>query len=292
MAAAIRLLLRAGGPPQRQSVGRLPRRRQSSSAALDLRAAPHDIGWSGGDAAPVSPLRRCAVVGDAASSRSRAALGTAPDGRGNVCLRRPGLPCPNSSRCVDDPDFGRGVGVAGLCSQGVGLHRAGRRLPRGCVMRVCAGLAVLVGVLVFGGVCSPWAFGAVTPGWECIPTTAGQAVVSGGAGASPSCGSGTAVLAPTYVAAGVGGKPTVEFSTVNVQVVSGSGATDGAVNGTGNLIVGYAENVNRHAQSGSNDLICGRGQWVERLWGDRRRRQRPGEWLLRDRLTPRRAPMA
>jgi len=40
--------------------------------------------------------------------------------------------------------------VAGLCSRGVALHRAGRRLRRGCVMRVCAGLVVLVGV--FGGV--------------------------------------------------------------------------------------------------------------------------------------------
>jgi hypothetical protein len=34
---------------------------------------------------------------------------------------------------------------------------------------------------------------------------------------------------------------TVRFTGVNVQVVSGSGATDGAVNGLGNLIVGYDE---------------------------------------------------
>lgn len=86
------------------------------------------------------------------------------------------------------------------------------------------------------------ALAATTPGWECVPTTAGQAVVSGGTGAAPSCSGGTtAVLAPTYVASGVGGKPTVEFSSVNVQVVSGSGATNGAVNGEGNLIVGYNE---------------------------------------------------
>src|SRR5947209_3374201 len=83
---------------------------------------------------------------------------------------------------------------------------------------------------------------AVTPGWECVPHTAGQSVVSGGTGAAPTCGSGTtAVLAPTYVSTGVGGKPTVQFSTVNVQVVSGLGATPGA-NGEGNLVVGYAEN--------------------------------------------------
>jgi hypothetical protein len=104
---------------------------------------------------------------------------------------------------------------------------------------------------------------AVTPGWECVPTTAGQAVVSGGTGATPSCAGGTtAVLAPTYVSSGVGGKPTVEFSSVNVQIVSGSGSTSGAVNGEGNLVVGYAENPNSLDRSGSNNLIVGRnGGW-------------------------------
>jgi hypothetical protein len=35
--------------------------------------------------------------------------------------------------------------------------------------------------------------------------------------------------------------PTIEFSGVNVQIDSGSGATDGSVNGSGNLIIGYNE---------------------------------------------------
>ena len=62
--------------------------------------------------------------------------------------------------------------------------------------------------------------------WECIPTPAGQAGVSGGTGAAPSCGAGTtAVLAPTFVVSGVGGLPPDAFSGVNVQVVSGSGTT-------------------------------------------------------------------
>jgi trimeric autotransporter adhesin len=99
----------------------------------------------------------------------------------------------------------------------------------------------------------------VTPGWECVPTTAGQAVVSGGTGNAPSCAAGTtAVLAPTYVASGVGGKPTVEFSTLNVQVVSGSGSTSGPVNGMGNLVIGYGEKPG--TQTGSNNLILGYGQ--------------------------------
>src|SRR5205807_9418104 len=103
----------------------------------------------------------------------------------------------------------------------------------GAVLVVCAG-----GLVLAGG-----ALAAVPPGWECIPTTAGQPVISGGTGSAPSCSSGTtAVLAPTFVASGVGGEPTVRFAAVNVQIVSGSGATNGAVNGTGNLVIGYDEN--------------------------------------------------
>jgi hypothetical protein len=47
------------------------------------------------------------------------------------------------------------------------------------------------------------------------------------------------------------------FSSINVQVVSGSGATDGTVNGEGNLVVGYAENPGARGQTGSNNLIVG-----------------------------------
>jgi hypothetical protein len=98
---------------------------------------------------------------------------------------------------------------------------------------------------------------AVTPGWECVPTTAGQAVTSGGTGSSPSCATGTPVLAPTYVAAGVGGQPTVEFSAVNVQIVSGAGTT-ASVNAKGNLVVGYNETPG--TQTGSHNLILGTDQ--------------------------------
>ena len=40
----------------------------------------------------------------------------------------------------------------------------------------------------------------------------------------------------------VDGQSTVRFTGVNVQIVSGSGATAGTLNGKGNLIVGYNEN--------------------------------------------------
>ena len=102
-----------------------------------------------------------------------------------------------------------------------------------------------------------WAF-SVTPGWECIPITAGQAVVSGGTGATPACNGGTtAVLAPTYVASGVGGKPTVEFSAENVQIINGTGST-AQVNGEGNLVLGYDENPG--TQTGSHNLVLGESQ--------------------------------
>jgi collagen triple helix repeat protein len=62
-----------------------------------------------------------------------------------------------------------------------------------------------------------------------------------------------------YVASGVGGKPTIQFSAVNVQVVNGEGKT-ASVNGEGNLIIGYGENGGKHAQTGSHNLILSEEQ--------------------------------
>jgi trimeric autotransporter adhesin len=62
-----------------------------------------------------------------------------------------------------------------------------------------------------------------------------------------------------YEQKGVAGKPTVQFSGVNVQVVDGEGKT-ASINGEGNLIIGYDENPNGHTQTGSHDLILGEEQ--------------------------------
>src|SRR5205807_1140859 len=67
----------------------------------------------------------------------------------------------------------------------------------------------------------------------------------------------TAVLAPTYVSSGVGGKPAVTCSAVNVQILNGAGST-ASINGTGNMVVGYDENPSALKQTGSHDLILGR----------------------------------
>ncbi len=59
-----------------------------------------------------------------------------------------------------------------------------------------------------------------------------------------------------YLASGVGGKPTIQFSGVNVQVVNGEGVT-ASTNGEGNIVIGYDENPTNRAQTGSHNLIVG-----------------------------------
>jgi hypothetical protein len=61
----------------------------------------------------------------------------------------------------------------------------------------------------------------------------------------------------TYVEKGVGGKPTIQFSGVNVQIVNGGGETF-VTNGAGNLILGYDESPG--GQTGSHNLILGWSQ--------------------------------
>jgi hypothetical protein len=63
---------------------------------------------------------------------------------------------------------------------------------------------------------------------------------------------------------GVGGKPTVQFSGTNVQVVNGLGQTN-VFNGEGNLVIGYDENTllfrgKPAIQTGSHNLILGEDQ--------------------------------
>ncbi len=54
------------------------------------------------------------------------------------------------------------------------------------------------------------------------------------------------------------GYDTITFSRVNVQIVSGSGTTDGTINGLGNLIVGYNESRDSGSnKSGSHNIVVG-----------------------------------
>ena len=61
-----------------------------------------------------------------------------------------------------------------------------------------------------------------------------------------------------FVKEGVGKKPTVQFSGVNLQVINGSGSESditGTGMGTGNLIIGYDETPG--TQTGSHNLLLG-----------------------------------
>jgi hypothetical protein len=64
----------------------------------------------------------------------------------------------------------------------------------------------------------------------------------------------------SYDPSGLNGKPTLKISGANVQIVSGSGSTDGTVNGLGNLIIGYDEHPPAYDQTGSHNLVLGYGQ--------------------------------
>jgi hypothetical protein len=64
----------------------------------------------------------------------------------------------------------------------------------------------------------------------------------------------------SYSDSGLNGKPTLTITGANLQIVSGSGSTNGPVNGEGNLIIGYDENPTGQSQTGSHDLILGSDQ--------------------------------
>ena len=121
-----------------------------------------------------------------------------------------------------------------------------------------AGLATFVFVLAIGAAAAQ----AVTPGWECVPTTAGQAVVSGGTGGAPACGAGTrAVLAPTYISSGVG-KPTAGLSAVNAQIVNG-GTSEATIDGIAGVYRGFSGciELGRASPRVSPTIGLGRSGW-------------------------------
>jgi hypothetical protein len=102
----------------------------------------------------------------------------------------------------------------------------------------------------------------------CVPETAGKTVTSDGI--KTTCAKeeravelpDTAELATlknilphiSYEVKGVGGKPTIQVKSVNVQIVSGSGT----LNGEGNLIIGDDQVAG--TQTGSENLVLGSDQ--------------------------------
>jgi hypothetical protein len=118
----------------------------------------------------------------------------------------------------------------------------------------------------------------------CVPTTAGQAAFSGGTAGGASCNGAKTVLMPdsvedqqklidllpyvTFKASGVGKKPTLRFTGLNMQIVKKEYPGYGNIDGTGNLIIGDSglkysdQSVTDFRYSGSENLIVGgANQW-------------------------------
>ena len=144
-----------------------------------------------------------------------------------------------------------------------GTHDEGSALRRGLLA---------AGVLTAGLMASTAAAQAA-PIVQCVPTTAGQPVLSGSALSACPANTRKLTLPASEAAqqtlndilpylsfrpAGIGGKPTITVRGANLQIVSGSGSTDAAVNGAGNLVVGYNEAPG--IQTGSHNLLLGTSQ--------------------------------
>jgi len=153
-------------------------------------------------------------------------------------------------------------------------------------MKRAALTAIAVGmVLLTVGVSPTWAQPTTT---ICVPEKAGTPVVSGTSEGTCTSPKDKALRLPgpeglatlnkilphlNYVESGVGGKPTIQVSGANLQIVNGEGKTN-TTNGAGNLVIGYdqsreqaCEEVHEECipgipgrQTGSHNLIVGSGQ--------------------------------
>jgi hypothetical protein len=135
-----------------------------------------------------------------------------------------------------------------------------RRMGRTKILCVVAAVGQLV-----------MASGAAASGLKvCVPEKEAAAIVTPKAGVCKAKYTATSLLPEAekqkleailpyvkYVASGVGGKPTIQISGANLQILSGSGSTSGAINGAGNLVIGYDETPG--AQTGSHNLVVGSG---------------------------------
>ena len=154
-------------------------------------------------------------------------------------------------------------------------------------MKRAALTAIAVGmVLLTVGVSPTWAQPTTT---ICVPEKAGTPVVSGTSEGTCTSPKDKALRLPgpeglatlnkvlphlNYVESGVGGKPTIQVSGANLQIVNGEGKTN-TTNGAGNLVIGYNQSREEECeegnplecifgivgrQTGSHNLIVGSGQ--------------------------------
>lgn len=206
------------------------------------------------------PYRCDRRAGAGFTSPARGAWGR----RFTSCRRAPG----NYLICSGVDSAGPG-GVASLAKI-AGDARVRPLMDGGVVMRafkalrgVGVALCVAIGLTAMAG-------GAMAaPLRICVPEKEGAAIKTPKKGICAAKTTATVVLPEAeeeklaailpyekYVASGVGGKPTIQVSGANVQIVNGEGKT-ATTNGEGNLVIGYDENAGKHEQTGSHNLILG-----------------------------------
>lgn len=125
----------------------------------------------------------------------------------------------------------------------------------------------IVTVALFSG--GAVAYGSAGSVSFCVPSKPHMAVTSTSSGGTCATGSAAVTLPASssqqhtllsilpdisFQASGVGGKPTVQFAGVNLQLVNGSGS-ETVLNGKGNLVIGY--DPKPLGQSGSHNLVLG-----------------------------------
>src|SRR5437763_11918754 len=132
-------------------------------------------------------------------------------------------------------------------------------------------IGLLAAVMAVGLCCAGSAQAAGT--YKLCSTGAGKPVVSPASTGNCAAGQQTMVLASGAALSSLKSQvsalqaklkgvtrtgKTLKFTHMNLQIVSGSGKTDGPVNGLGNLIIGYDEHPG--TQTGSHNLILGNKQ--------------------------------
>ncbi len=129
---------------------------------------------------------------------------------------------------------------------------------RGVVLAVCLAVG-LFGVVANGAIASTLCLQLKANGGVKAPETVGGTKCKAGYEAVqlPSANEMEVLKHMTYNASGIGGKPTIQVSGVNVQIESGTGS-ESTVNGEGNLIIGSDESP--RTQTGSNNVVLGSDQ--------------------------------
>ena len=161
-------------------------------------------------------------------------------------------------------------------------------------------LVALVPVFLTMGVGS--AMAAETPTYLCVPETAGQTVTSGGSEGKceaktrkwsrprPPSSRHSRASCRTSITSHqeLRASPRSSSPASTCRSCQGLGKTNGAVNGEGNLVIGYDENIDKHEQTGSHNLILGAEQTFTGFGGmyrglgqQKHRRLRLGYWRRR-----------